>query len=489
MTVTLTSAPPSQQRPGDWLYLSYAGIVTPSTTDWVGIFASNDSNSNDVIAYAYLNSAPATPHTPGATAAAAGNVWLQLPNVSSIYQEGVYYLKLFSNGTLTVLATLPRMTVAKPKGVPSIRDGLLKPGPADNPTITIGSANANSSITGAGFLAGLTVLPSDTRLRINGAPPLTVSGASYPQNLLYRSNSGRTSSLGNGLPYVIEFDIYANGIEIACYSGGRSPNVFVNDVQQTVTALANDGNMRNILLSWGTTDFRRIRLEFASGQPLAGFYMRAVDSLFPPTCRTGPRIIVLGDSHSDGTGTVDGVTTWEYIMGQLLGTRDVWQSAIGGTGYLQDASGVGVHFRSRMAADVQPYNPDIIVFAGGSDDTLFTTAAVATEAQACWDQIHTWFPTTQIVSVATWGWAGHFPTLGPYDTAIAAAADAYGIPHISPYSEGWLYGTGYAGHLTSDGNTDVFVGTDQIHPVQAGHLYDGRRVAAKLAQLLPHLVV
>ncbi len=49
---------------------------------------------------------------------------------------------------------------------------------------------------------------------------------------------------------------------------------------------------------------------------------------------------------------------------------DAWPSGVGATGIVANygGSGDGVRFRDRVSTDVIPFNPDVVVIAGGLND-------------------------------------------------------------------------------------------------------------------------
>ena len=61
--------------------------------------------------------------------------------------------------------------------------------------------------------------------------------------------------------------------------------------------------------------------------------------------------------------------------------------------------------------------------------------------------------------------------------AIATAASQFGHSYIDWLSPFWITGTGNAGSPTGDGNADVYVSADGIHPTAAGSAYLGTRLA------------
>lgn len=373
------------------------------------------------------------------------------------------------------------------------------PGPADNPAVSVSAANANSAITGAASLTGFTVLPNDSRIRIVGSPgPLQQVGAGYPNNLIYNAVGGKASGtvVGNRCSYGMVFDAYCSQIQLACYAQGQYVNVYVNGVKQTVPQLANDASQRNILLDWtGTTGLglRRIRIENSAGEDMLGFYLAATEDILTPDIQFSPlRMMVFGDSWTDGTGTGDGISSYGVLAGKMLGIDDVWQAGIGGSGYL-NVSSQGDNFGPRIATDLLPYSPDIVLCSYGSDDVGgYTTAQVAAAATSDWEQIKGAFPDCLLVVMGPYacpygGGSPNYATFAPMDTALQAAAAAVGVRYISSIQEKWITGTGYQGATNGTGTSDTLIYTDGIHPSAEGHQFVARRCAYHLQQFLQTL--
>ncbi len=105
-TVTVTggtmTASPASVQPGGTVTVSWSGVPSPSSTDWIGVYHTGDAND------AYFNwfYADSCTETPGTTALASGSCTYKLPTTN-----GTYELRLFANNTYTLLATTNTVTV------------------------------------------------------------------------------------------------------------------------------------------------------------------------------------------------------------------------------------------------------------------------------------------------------------------------------------------------------------------------------------------
>lgn len=71
------------------------------------------------------------------------------------------------------------------------------------------------------------------------------------------------------------------------------------------------------------------------------------------------------------------------------------------------------------------------------------------------------------------------------NATLAATVDRHPnvIGFIDPYTDRWLTGTGSIVDPRGDGNQDVYVGTDGVHPSVAGVAYYVGRVVTELREV------
>jgi lysophospholipase L1-like esterase len=201
------------------------------------------------------------------------------------------------------------------------------------------------------------------------------------------------------------------------------------------------------------------------------------------------RIYVQGDSFA-ASAMADRV--WDglgSVAADWFGARDCWVGAIGGTGWLNPGTGQ-TKFRDRNAPLIAAA-PDIVLICGGHNDRTYPTADVTAEVAA-------WITTTRAalpraVFVVMGAWPGDFgpsaemiATENAIAAGVVAAADAntFFIPVSTDALQPWLFGTGNQAAPNGSGNTDVYIGTDTVHPTTAGHAMLGKRVAASMSLAL-----
>ncbi len=184
----------------------------------------------------------------------------------------------------------------------------------------------------------------------------------------------------------------------------------------------------------------------------------------------GPRTIWLGDSYTDGTGATDSLAGYVQVASSLLGLGDSWASGLAGTGYLNAGGRGKVAFGSRLQSDVLAYRPHTVVVAGGINDGERRPDDVRAAAAELFRRIGS--SGARLVVIAPWQ-LNDPPTPGDVtlNAAIRAAAEEAGGLFVA--TTGWI----------TDANRRRYVGSDGVHPTQAGHEYLGRRVAAAIAAL------
>lgn len=271
----------------------------------------------------------------------------------------------------------------------------------------------------------------------------------------------------------------------------------VTDLMQSSGGIT-PGSGHLITIDLGSAIPRRIRLDFSTF-PFGGIYIAPTATMWSLPL-AGGRLAVLGDSISDGSAmnTGAGCGTWVDRVGRLLGCTDVWRQGRGGTGYI--TAGSFAIFQDRLANDIILYSPDRLIIWGGYNDSGGSQPAIATAAALVFSTVQAALPNCQMTVIGCWSPTGS-PSSGQVNTTatLKAAAASAGLPFISPQDGAiynaagtlvathgtWITGTGHVGATTGSGNADLYVGSDTVHPTDAGHIYLTRRIYAALRALMP----
>ncbi|MBD1541845.1 SGNH/GDSL hydrolase family protein [Arthrobacter sp. IA7] len=194
-----------------------------------------------------------------------------------------------------------------------------------------------------------------------------------------------------------------------------------------------DGTNQFHLVTMGAPGRYRMRLELDGNARFYGISVALTDTV-RSVRQAGKRMVVVGDSYTEPT-IVDsnprvGNMGWVQRLGMMLGVSAI-SCGSGGTGYVNPGAGGRVKFRDRSADWLgQLSTGDILVFAGGINDTSYTAAQVGTEAAACFALCP---PGVELVVLSPFwprGFQSYSANLLAVRDAIKTAAVAAGAKYI-----------------------------------------------------------
>nr|WP_272921704.1 SGNH/GDSL hydrolase family protein [Streptomyces sp. SID1046] len=208
--------------------------------------------------------------------------------------------------------------------------------------------------------------------------------------------------------------------------------------------------------------------------------------------------MVFGDSIPGGSNmsTGGGSGTWFPRAARALGYADAWNEALGSTGYI--TAGSTATLGTRAPIDVIPNSPDVLIISAGYNDNGGSQPAIQSAAASLYSAIQVGLPSCRTYVIGCWSPTGSpGASITNTDTTLRTAAAAAGLPFISPITGGvynsagtliathgpWITGTGRVGATTGTGNADTYIGTDAVHPTDAGHTYLAGRVVAAVQEL------
>ncbi|MEU3903302.1 GDSL-type esterase/lipase family protein [Streptomyces goshikiensis] len=271
----------------------------------------------------------------------------------------------------------------------------------------------------------------------------------------------------------------------------------VTDLMQAVGGTT-AGSTHLMTVDLGSAAPRVIRFDFYT-VPFGGVFLPPGATMWS-TVPNGGRFMAFGDSLSDGSAinTGGGAGTWAHRTGRLLGSNDVWDEARGGTGYI--TAGSYATLANRVAVDVVAWNPSRLVIWAGYNDNGGSQPTISSAAASLYSTIRTGLPSCEVYVIGCWSPTGSpGASITNTDATLRAAAATAGYPFISPITGAiydstgalvathgaWITGTGRVGATTGTGNADIYIGTDAVHPTDAGHVYLARRIAAAIRELMP----
>ena len=377
---------------------------------------------------------------------------------------------------------------------------------APPPGVSTLKAKAQRLLAGAMLGALPVAMASPPTIAQNTASAIT--GTTYLYNdpvIRYLGTVTNNTTLGNqSIAGHVDYGTYRNGPIQQVEFTSESPVVeintlavpnetwrlFVDDQAVSLTPAAfGSGNYGALVLSFTFSGSvtRRFRFETSNQGCFGGVKVPNNYNVWA-TPAPGLRAMIAGDSYTNGNqgdGTYSPHTSLGRQAGFRLGVRDWWISTMAGEGYLANGNQSGKTLRARLATDVIAYAPDWVLLCEGINTGGAAAAAVTTEVSTLYAQLLAGLPNTIFTVIGPW----RAPALNPsqaYADGIKAgvvaqpeyAANGTGrIAYFDTFAENWQQIAGKVGTVSGAGNSNVYIGGDGIHPIQAGHDYLGGRVA------------
>lgn len=231
-----------------------------------------------------------------------------------------------------------------------------------------------------------------------------VSGLTYPNyNAVWARcvNYGSGGSSANSCAVSWIFTGTQFVISLLGYNESLLLKIDDQYVSLTPQVVANDGAGYYWSVTFGSAG--RHRIELIAASPInawfMGVYTASSDTIQPANIR-GPRVIVVGDSFTEGSlATVGAASNYVQVFSDLMQWDDVWASGVGSTGYLA-APGGKLTYAQRIAGDVIAFNPDIVMVTGGYDDYGSGASATITAAASLYTTLAQSLPNALIVACA-----------------------------------------------------------------------------------------
>jgi hypothetical protein len=230
----------------------------------------------------------------------------------------------------------------------------------------------------------------------------------------------------------ISFYHYGSSFELVVPQTGNPYMIKIDDQYVTLTPQAvptASNQLYYIKYDFGGVVKRR-RIDFIGyNVGLAGVNINATDHITRAPIR-GPRCIIIGDSYTGGSGASgSGSNNFVATFADAMGWDDVWASGVPGTGYVNTNNGVAMTFQQRLAHDVFPYNPEVIIVVGSVNDDGYTSSQVGSAATSLYAALRTQFPNALIAAAPTakGGPQKWTATKLAIKDAMKAAATQYGV--------------------------------------------------------------
>lgn len=376
------------------------------------------------------------------------------------------------------------------------------------PTITVGAANAASTITSAKNWPTVITVNSVRTFNskvfsVYGTIPTI--GTVYPDYTGITSNDNLvnlTSPLDNQV-YAVEFYTDASQFDINVKDNSTlrilSDNAYIYGTDTAYGWKGSaSGSLYNINVNFGSRVFRKITVELNGDSRFIGVNTGPVDSVYP-TIASNVNIVVFGDSFTEPTirdsaaypNTLQSMG-FPWRLGQMLGIKNTITSGSGGAGFLTTGPNSRPTFPTRSQNDIGKFQPNAVVMHTGLNDTANLTSGTYTQAQfqTAVEQtiLNVWSvsPATRIY-LSLNGVNGNTLVTGmlmAYNAFKAVSSkypgQVYFLDRLTPST---IYsGTGKVGGTTGSGNADIMVGDDGTHPSVAGHIYLAHALYAAITE-------
>lgn len=245
--------------------------------------------------------------------------------------------------------------------------------------------------------------------------------------------------------------------------------------------------------------FSYLHLVFPSAKPRlveirTGAYLGPIATgplykLWKPRPLRGTRVLAVGDSYmqplvwnaTSGAAEKD-MYGWAQGVEDYLDVEDMWIEGIGGTGFVQRASGSygapNNNYLDRVSGHIA-VAPDVLLVGSAFGNDMYagnTPAVSVANANNYLTQMRTALPYCKFILLTGYRAPVYGDNSGLFATCVSALQllrqDVYYIDTAAIMDM-----AGYTpGHTTGGGNSDIYIGADGIHLTVAGHLYFRGRV-------------
>jgi len=359
------------------------------------------------------------------------------------------------------------------------------PDQSDTPNFYIGllPASCTQDLRTATTGPGATVIPANIAR-------YTITGSNY--STFQSSNNFFNGIVPVGYPNSFKVEFVTDATVIAYAGNNQGPSLvslpsglMVNGAY--VSPKGGNGypfNFGSVLNTFSIMDFgtkeRKLRIVSIKTSQFNGIWVPPEASVFPYISPNSYRLYVEGDSVTQGASPSNGMPGFSHRLSKMLGCNDVWDSSVGGTGFIN--FGGGSTLISRIPKVIAAA-PDILYVNWINNDVgnsgLYTSASRQAVYKQYFDTLLAALP--DLIIICAGGYATGAANLTTdaasayqVEQDMATAIANYNHPHvkflptISDTSGRWLYGNGHVGTTVNSthGNSDWLIGdaSDQLHP-------------------------
>lgn len=242
-------------------------------------------------------------------------------------------------------------------------------------------------------------------------------------------------------------------------------------------------------------DAKKRRFKIQSRSRFGGIIAKTGYSVTKTDTINTKSIAFVGDSITEGSGLGDKSLSFPQLVSDALGYNCI-NNGIGATGYIANANGTRTNFYDRLDNDIISLSPNIVVLAGGVNDSDKPLAEIKTQVQNCINKLKSTLPNVTIIILGVWSPRNPWVEIKNVNTAIKEVAILNNLPFIDTINGETFKGNGtqvtfnmgswFTGTNINmqDGNCHLYISSDTTHPNQAGHYYISKMLAMEIYKVL-----
>ena len=179
-----------------------------------------------------------------------------------------------------------------------------------------------------------------------------------------------------------------------------------------------------------------------------------------PTTGVEPKVLIFGDSYTEGWGAASPSAGYAYLVGEPL-HWEVTVDGVGSTGYVNPGKkNQGTYLTRLDRLEPQPY--DLIVLQGSSNDAKMPAAEVAPAIEQTVAAVRAKYPGARLMMLGPAALYGR-PTAALVEVSevLSGYARRNQIPFIDPVADDWF----------RPGDAETYANPENGHPNDQGYAY------------------
>jgi hypothetical protein len=287
----------------------------------------------------------------------------------------------------------------------------------------------------------------------------------------YTVSFGGSDALSH--PWIVEFWSDAPKLALRVWDANAAYYVHILVDKQLahsapVAAGGGGSSVANLVeIDWGGVAKPRLYRIALKNTLFGGVYVGATDSVWFPSAQRKPVMCAFGDSYGD-TFPTTGPGAQASLFAMIAWALDFehWNMNVWGSGYIQ-GGGYNIPGMVTNRLGLLTQMPDVILFAGGYNDSAQPQATIGTNAASAFASAKQLAPKAKILVLGPWTPRGESfdANLATTKATVSNAALAAGLPFID------------ISQIVTAGNKARYTRADNTHPTDAdGHPFLASRI-------------